>query len=850
MIRILSRSGFKYLLRHPLQGVLSIVGIALGAAVVVSIDIANDSSGRAFELSMESISGKATHQIYNSSASMDDSTYINLKLNTDIPLAPVVQRYISAGDDYKRTFLLMGVDPFAERPFRTYLSGLRRKTTEILSPLMTQPNTALIAKKPADDLGVRAGDSLKIRVGGRYMKIKIIAVLKPNNERSARALQNLIITDIAAAQEIAEQNGKLTRIDVIIPDNEQKSEKINSIKAQLPEGIYFSKSASRSSVNESMTDAFNMNLTAMSLLALIVGMFLIYNTMTFSVVQRRNHIGLLRSIGVTKREIFRNIIKESLVLGIIGTIFGLLFGILLGRGMLNLVTQSINDLYFVVSVKETDVSPWSLIKGAGLGVVATVLAALKPAREATNAPARVVLYRSRLETGIRERIPRLTITGLVFIAIGVTVFFLPGNNVLLSYAGIVPLIIGCSLMSPLVISFLVKIVKPALRKISGIIGSMAAGGLISQISRTAVAVSALAIAVSAAVGVGTMVSSFRQTVVQWLETRLAADIYVSVPSMISRFNDQPFEPDIVDDIRKLPGIENMNLYREFRINTDERIIHILAADLYELRFNTFKTRSDNKQEVRDAFYKQNAVLVSEPFAYRNDLDIGDSLQIPTDRGPKKFKVAGIYYDYSSDIGLVLISYDNFKKYWDDRKLSGMAIFTKKGADNEQVMQNIRELTGKNEHFIVQSNRKLLESSVKVFDRTFIITNVLQLLAILVAFIGILSSLMALQMERTKELGVLRANGITPRQLRILVIMQTGLIGLAAGIMSLPLGNILAAVLIFIINKRSFGWTLQFDFMPELMLQAVLLAVVAAILAGIYPAYKMSKTSPSVALREE
>ncbi|MBK7255833.1 MAG: FtsX-like permease family protein [Ignavibacteria bacterium] len=215
-----------------------------------------------------------------------------------------------------------------------------------------------------------------------------------------------------------------------------------------------------------------------------------------------------------------------------------------------------------------------------------------------------------------------------------------------------------------------------------------------------------------------------------------------------------------------------------------------------------------------------------------------------------FKVAGVYYDYASDQGLVTIQYEHFKEYWNAKGLSGISVFVKDGNSIDLLKDKIQSLETNGQQLVVRTFRYLLDSSIEIFDRTFLIAKVMQILSVIVAFIGILSSLMSLQLERKRELGILRANGLLPSQLFKIVNLQTILMGFTAGIIALPLGNILAAILVYIINKRSFGWTMQFEVLPSIMIEAMILSLVAAVLAGIYPGYKMSKTSPANALREE
>jgi putative ABC transport system permease protein len=245
-----------------------------------------------------------------------------------------------------------------------------------------------------------------------------------------------------------------------------------------------------------------------------------------------------------------------------------------------------------------------------------------------------------------------------------------------------------------------------------------------------------------------------------------------------------------------------------------------------------------------------AVLVSEPFGYRHGLAAGDRLRLVTREGRRELTVAGVYYDYGADRGAVLLDLALYRRLYRDPAVSGVSARAAPGVEPEELAARLRRATAGVQLLDVRSQRTLRERSLTVFDRTFEITRVLRWLAGLVAFIGVLSALMALQLERSRELGVLRANGLTPGQLWRLVTSQTVLLGVAAGLLALPVGLLLADVMIRVVNRRSFGWTLEMTVAPEILLQALALAVGAAFLAGLFPAWKMSRTSPAVALREE
>jgi putative ABC transport system permease protein len=307
--------------------------------------------------------------------------------------------------------------------------------------------------------------------------------------------------------------------------------------------------------------------------------------------------------------------------------------------------------------------------------------------------------------------------------------------------------------------------------------------------------------------------------------------------------------DILDQVRSLEGVDEVNFFREYILYQEGERYHLIASGLSKGSYDGFTFKSGDPQKVWPA-YEAGDVLLSEPFAYRHELEVGSMLTLRTDRGMHTFRVAGIYYDYASDQGFINIKYDIFRKYWDVPGISGVSTFLAEGYTPEQVKESIQQIDSGGQKLLIRTYRFLLNSSIEIFDRTFIIANVLQILSVIVAFIGILSALMSLQLERRRESGILRANGFLPAQLFKMITLQTFLMGLTAGLLALPLGKVLAAILVYIINKRSFGWTMQFEIIPSIMLEALVFAVVAAVLAGLYPGYKMSKSSPALALREE
>ena len=851
------------MIQHPWQIGLSVLGVALGVAVVVAIDLANESARRAFVLSTNSIVGRATHQIVGGPNGLPEAVYRSLRIEGKVrAIAPVVESDVAAFDYPGRIFHLLGIDPFAEAVFRPYLGSLNADSGAAFVSLLTTPLTGLVAARTAEHLGLSVGDGLNVRIGSRRHAVRLVGLLDPEESAAQGALENLLITDIATAQELLGQPGRLSRIDVLVPADSAGQDLLTHIRSLLPPGATVLSSQGRSQAIAQMTRAFHLNLTALSLLALIVGVFLIYNTMTFSVVQRRSLFGLLRIQGVTRREICVLVLGEAFLLGLIGTVAGILLGVVLGRGLVHLVTQTITDLYFVLTVRELALTPFVLGKGLLLGVGATLLAALAPAWEATSTSPRMTLHRSALETHSQQTAPRTALIGLLVMGAGLAGLWISGTNLWLSFGSLFAVLLGCVFMTPLITLACMRLLQPVLGSWAGLLGRLCTRSVVATLSRTAVAIAALMVAVSVTVGVGIMVKSFRQTVVRWLETSLHADLYIAPPSLISRRSDSTLAPVLVERFSSAPGVALANTYRGLQVESAAGLTQLVAIQLGARSYEAFQFIKGEPETIWPAFQNSGldsdadagAVIISEPYAYRHDLGLNDMIRLRTDRDEhdsyQKFRIVGVFTDYGSDQGIVMMSRRTYDQWWQDTQVSTLGIYAGPGTDVAGLVESLRKMAGSEYDVVIRSNRSLRLASLEIFDRTFTITTVLHFLTTAVAFVGVLSALMALQLERAREIGTLRAIGFTPGQVWGLMTSQTGLMGLVAGLLAIPVGIGLALILVLVINRRSFGWTLQMEIAPEVLVQAVLMAVVAALLAGLYPALRMAQTSPALALREE
>lgn len=850
----LYRLAWRRLRRRPFQYILFIAGVAIGVAMMVSIDLANGSARRAFSLSTDAITGKATHRIAGGPAGLDEALYRRIRVEAGFsPAAPVVEGYVGAPELGGQPFRLIGIDPFAEPPFRDYFAPAGNEgglAVDSLLAFLTTPNSVILSQATAEAAGVGLGNTVTLNVNGRPQTATISGLLQPADSVSQRALEGILFTDIASAQEMLGMVGRLSHIDLIAADDAA----LSAVRAILPAGATLDVAAARGNAIRQMTAAFELNLSALSMLALVVGMFLIYNTVTFSVVQRRPLFGILRCLGATGGQLFTLIVGEAIVLSLVGSALGLGLGVLLGRGTVGLITQTINDFWFSVNVQDVTVPVSTLARGLLVGVGASVLAALVPAIEAARTAPQSTLRRSTLESRIRRLLPWLVVAWAVLTAVGVALLWLRGGGLVTAFGGLFAVLIASALLAPPVTAAMMVAFAPVGGRLLGVLGRMAPRDIVRSLSRTSIAIAALMTAVSVIVGVSIMVGSFRGTVVQWLDQTLQADIYISPPGVTANRVSGSLDRDVVAILKDWPDVARAVTSHTVQIELPDfgRLVQLVAVDGDVSRGGRpYAWVRDDLDNPWAALESGEGVIISEALALKENLPTPPPpITLPTAGGPRQFPVLAVFYDYSSDQGSIFIDNDLYTALWDDTTISAVGLIVEPGTDVDAVIAAIEARLDGRQDVLVQSNEALRRGSLEIFDRTFAITSALRLLAVIVAFIGVLSALMSLQLERGRELGTLRATGMTRSQLWGLTLLETGLMGMVAGLLAMPVGYALAWILVYVINVRSFGWTLRMDLQPEYFVQAMAVAVIAALLAGIYPAMRVGNMEIATALREE
>jgi putative ABC transport system permease protein len=845
--RPLARIAWRTARRHPWQSLLMVAGIALGVAVIVAIDLANESAARAFALSTRAVVGRATHEISGGPAGVDAEVYRRLRRAGVREIAPLISAYATAPALGDRTLELLGVDPFAEAPFRPYLDPARAGTGDELTAFLALPNAVALGADTARGHGVKSGDVLEIEIGGRPRAVTVGALLESDDPLTRRALAGLLLCDIATAQELTGRR-TLDRIDLVLPADD--SAVVQRVESMLGAGTRLRPVGVRTGTAREMTAAFQTNLRALSLLALVVGMFLIFNTMTFAVVQRRALYGTLRCIGATRAEVFTAVCAEAAVIGLVATTAGILLGIALGQGAVAMVTQTINDLYFVVTVRGMQVAPASIVKGIAVGLVATVAAAAWPAREAAYVSPAAALSRSLLEHKTRRGVRRAALGGLLLGLAGALLLAVPTRSLLVAFAALFLIVMGFALVAPLATAAMMYAVTPLAARVWGVLGRAAPRAVVAALSRTSVAVAALMVAVAVTVGLGVMIRSFRATVQTWLDQTLHGDVYISARSA-GTANTEPLDPAVLDALARVSLVRRIDIARSTRVDSARGPLAVTAFSRPPVDRTGLFLSADGDAEHLAAALRAGGALVTEPLANRLALPRrGARLTLFTNSGPRTVPVVGVYRDYASSQGFVALDLSVYRRWWNDDSVSAAALILSASDAAEPLAVELRQRLAPLQQLDVRPNRALRAEVFAVFDRAFAITNALLFLAATVAGLGVLGALLAMQLERQHELGILRAIGVTSRQLAGRILLETGLMGGAAGLLAMPTGALLAAILVYIINRRAFGWTLQLQLEWVPFAQAFALAVVAALLAGLPPAWRMERTPPAEALRYE
>ena len=848
-MRLLPAASLGHLLRHPLQLTLALLGLTLGVGTIVAVDIAAASAGRAFELSLGAISGAATHELSGGPSGIDEALYVSLRTEPLVPglpqpdLAPLVSGYVVIGD---RTLELAGIDPLASAQLEAAGPAAQADPLRDLARARRwfgETGALVMGAATAAQLHLHDAERLSVEVAGVAHEAHLIGTVA----RDTPGFDALVLTDVAQAQEWLGMQGRLTRIDLRLPGGADGAALAAALRARLPAGVELHTTRAVARETLAMTDAFTTNLQAMSLLALLVGTFLIYGAVSFAVLQRRRTLGILRALGATRAELLRLLLGEAALLGALGGALGVALGILISRALVGLVARTINDLYFVIAVHAIALPPLTLVKALLAGVATALVAALLPALEVANSAPQLALARSVVEGRARHLARRLLVLAALLAAGAAVTVALSGRSLLAGFIALFLLLLAVAAATPAALRALALLCARLLGARSAL-ARLALTDVARSLSRTGVAVAALGLALAAMIGVAVMVESFRGSLREWLSQTLRADLYVSAPGPGEALARR-LDPQVLTALLAVPGVRAHSEVRRAVVASAYGDLDLNALRLGPAGGGSFHLTEGEPRAAWGAF-AQGAVLLSEPLAWRLGLARGATLRLNTASGPRDFPVAGVYREYGNDRGEVLMELGTYQRLWRDAAIGGVGLYLAPGADLASTVARLRAAAAHRQALLIRSNADIRARSLQIFERTFIITRVLYWLAAGVAALGLVSALLAWELERARELALLRTLGATPRATAALVLAQTLFMGMAALLAALPAGLVTAVVLTRVINRRAFGWQIDLHLSAPQFLNALILALAAALAAGLYPAWRAAHAPLAAGLRAE
>jgi putative ABC transport system permease protein len=838
----------RHLREEPGRTALTLSGVALGVAVFLAIRLANASALASFSATVDAVAGRATLQVAGGTSGFDERLFLRVRRVPGLQAAaPVVQIAAPAPGLGGETLMVLGLDLFSEAGFGRVAAG--EAESHAWLDFLADPHAMAVTRSLARRYHLRVGSPLVLTAGSRLVTFRVRAIL--GSEELEHAFGgNLAVIDIGVAQDAFARLGRLDRIDLRVPEA-ARAAVARRLAAALPADVRVERPESRGQAVANMLAAFQLNLAALSFIALFVSLFLVFNAISMSVIKRRREIGMLRSLGVRRGEVLRLFMGEAVFFGAAGTLLGVGLGILLARGALGAVSQTISQLYVLVEARTLHLSPAVLAQGAAIGFGAAALAALIPAREAARTPPGVTLRQGALIELRPVALGPWSAAGVLLLALAgaAAAVGLRRHEPLWGFASAAGVLAGFSALTPAGTLALNGALEAPMRRLFGVEGRLAVRYLTESLARTAVIVASLMVAMAMLIGLSVMVSSFRDTVDTWVSQTIKADLYIEPAGRQISGAAAVLPPAVIETARAVPGVAAVDTYHGVTIPFRGRQVWLASVHLEVLgRHSRLLFRNGSSREILLRARRENGAVVTESFSHRFGVRAGDAILLNTPDGPRRLPIAGVFYDYSTDQGAILMDHALYLRWFHDPIINSMAFYLKPGVDPAGVRAEfLRRLRGQYA-LTVTPNQGLRRHVLQVFDQTFRITYALQGIAVLVAALGIVNTLTALILQRGREIGILRAIGAFRSQVRRIVLIEAGLIGLTGYVIGSLCGLVLAALLVFVINRQFFGWSIRMVLSPGIFLQAFALVAVTSLLAGLWPARHAAGRAPAEAMR--
>lgn len=850
--RICWRAAIRPLLRQPRAAVLGILSIALGVSVFLAITIANRSAVGSFHRAFEMVTGRADLEIRGR---IPETVLPWVQATAGVEAAtPLVEAMVTLPDFPGESLRLTGIDPFTARGLLGFDPTTGDEQTGDLAQWLAGENAMAVTPDFLQRHGMKPGDGVSLQGPGAPRRMKITHIITGGD--AAAAGVRIMATDIATAQEWTGRAGEVSAILIRLADPSRRDEVAAQLRGLLPGDVTVEPPARRSRQVDRMLSAFRLNLTALSLVSLLVGMFFVGNSAAAAVVRRRVSLGILRAVGTGRREIIAMILAEAALSGLIGAVLGALTSPPLAAVMAAPVATTVTALYLPVDARGGWPTPAEALAGILAGVLAALAAAWIPARQASRVDPTRVLHPGSAPEVFPLPAARLAGWGgaLLALALLCSLGALHGGPALLGFGAAFLVLAGFSLMVPAVMAGVARLLRRtgSCHGFPGTMPRLALELTMRSLHRTAPTVAALAAAAAMTVGISVMIHSFRGSVLAWTERTLTADLFIAPAAneLLGLEHTIPEKASAWWAAR--PAVAAVGTFREVEARTVGGEPVTLGVVEGPAR-GAVDFLHGNGAAKKAALERGGCTAVSESLATRLRLKPGDMLELAGPRGPVRLRVLDLYRDYTRDRGIALVAAGYFQRVWGAEGVHSLAIEFRKGtspAEIEREREKFDAEFGGKDSFACYGNKALKQRILEIFNQTFAVTAVLRTIAIAVAIGGVMLTLGILVLERTRDIGVLRSMGASIGQIGGIMLSEAALIGFLASAVGLISGSALALVLTWVINKAFFGWSIDLSY-PWVELAALpIWMTAAAAVAGFFPAFRASRIPPAAALRTE
>ncbi len=840
---------------------MTAAGICLGVAAVVSVGLVNESVLRSFADSIDRVAGKAVLQVEGAASGFPESMLDRVQRVPGVAYAvPVIETQGILLGKQNLPLLVLGVDVLQDANVRSY--ALAGKGADIPDPLLflARPDSLLLTRELAEREGITIDQRVRMETVRGIRSFRVRGLLDPAGP--ARVAGGAIaIMDYPAAQLAFGKEGRIDRIDVSLVQGEPLDVVRERIVRVLPAGYTVTTPAGRTRQVASLVTRFQKNINLISFIAVFVGMYLIYNAVSISVVRRRKEIGILRALGVTRREVALLFLGETLITAVVASALGLALGIGFARAALGTVEHAVSELYVRTAVTGLAVGGPRLLAGFLTGVGTSLCAALFPAR----ASARITPVSAIRSTPYVEESPRthrrLALAALLLIVFSFTLALLPSARAMRGFVHAAPvlftaalsLLFGVSLATPLALDGFLAAFHRLISPHVGAAGRLAGLNLRKNLMRNAVAAAAVFYGIAVFVGSAGIITSTKRSVMEWIDSYVHCDIMVTSghPLATSTSQSIPMPVAMAAKINMIPGVLSVDPYRKITIDLQGRRVLLLAIDIKQrLAYSPLTIAAGRREDLLRFLPRQDGICVNEAFAAREHIHPGDALTLATPGGPVTFRVAAVIVDYSSDSGSLLMDLHTFQKYWQDFLADSFSVRVRPGTAVRTVQDEIVHRFGTDRRLYVLPAREFRREIMKIIDQGFSVNRAVNVITLLIACLGIIVTLLASVLERTREIGILRSIGMLRGQVARVVVIESLLLGLVGGILGCCAGIAIGWMSLEGFLRGDYGASMRYHVALGAILQAILLSALLSAAAGLYPAHHAARTNITEALAYE